>query len=369
VLLKPKDCLSREVDIGNDLGHYIRSCCRCAGRSLRRGAEKAITPAVGMLLIAERVALLSGRDDEFVAVMTAGFTGIRWGELVGLETRYVRSSGIRVEWQLYELDNGQLHRCPPKDESRRTIIVPPWLVGLLGDHIARTRPGPCTCHDFTYVFSGHRTINVAAQKPGPTVTDVARRAGVSITTVSAVLNDRAGVADETRDRVHAAVADLGYVRGTAAGVLAPHRRRGGFATWLFHPAANGHYPAKAPQARRPVPLLAEPWPGIPLRGGHAADRADACWLPISSGLSPHGLRHSYKTLMVELGAPAAFMDAQMGHLDTSVQGRYTHITPAMADELSQGLTERWHAALDARRALHPGSPVAVLDRLLVERGR
>jgi hypothetical protein len=50
-----------------------------AGRLLRRGAEKAITSALGMLLIAERVALLSGRDDEFVAVMTAGFTGIRWG--------------------------------------------------------------------------------------------------------------------------------------------------------------------------------------------------------------------------------------------------------------------------------------------------
>jgi integrase len=115
--------------------------------------------------------------------------------------------------------------------------------------------------------------------------------------------------------------------------------------------------------------LGEPWPGIPLRGGHAAGRADACWLPISPGLSPHGLRHSYKTLMVELGTPAALMDAQMGHLDTSVQARYTHVTPAMTDDLSHGLTERWQAALDARRALHPGSPVAVLDRLLVERGR
>jgi hypothetical protein len=177
----------------------------------------------------------------------------RRGELVGLETRYVRSSGIRVEWQLYELDNGQLHRSPPKDESRRTIVVPPWLVGLVGDHIARARPGPCPCHGLTYVFSGHRTTSVAAQKSGPKVAYVARRAGVSITTVSAVLNDRAGVADETRGRVHAAVADLGYVRGTAAGVLAPHWRRGGFATWLFHPAADGHYPAKAPQARRPVP--------------------------------------------------------------------------------------------------------------------
>jgi hypothetical protein len=73
--------------------------------------------------------------------------------------------------------------------------------------------------------------------------------------------------------------------------------------------------------------------------------------------------------MVELGIPAAVMDSQMGHLDTSVQGRYTHITPAMTDELSLGLSERWQAALDARRAFHPRSPVAVLDRLLVECGR
>ncbi len=33
----------------------------------------------------------------------------------------------------------------------------------------------------------------------------------------------------------------------------------------------------------------------------AAGRADACWLPVASGLTPHGLRHTHKTLMEELG--------------------------------------------------------------------
>jgi hypothetical protein len=33
-----------------------------------------------------------------------------------------------------------------------------------------------------------------------------------------------------------------------------------------------------------------------------------------------------------------------------------------------GLTDLWTGALDARRALSPGSPVTVLDRLLKERG-
>ena len=73
-----------------------------------------------MLLVAERAALLSGRDDEFVALVTMGFTGVRWGELVGLEPQFVRPEAIRVEWQLYELDNGRFERCPPQDESRRS---------------------------------------------------------------------------------------------------------------------------------------------------------------------------------------------------------------------------------------------------------
>jgi hypothetical protein len=49
-----------------------------------------VTSALGLLLIAERSALLSGRDDEFVAVVLDGYTGIRWGETVGLETEFVR---------------------------------------------------------------------------------------------------------------------------------------------------------------------------------------------------------------------------------------------------------------------------------------
>ncbi|WP_433078707.1 LacI family DNA-binding transcriptional regulator [Dactylosporangium sp. CA-052675] len=182
-------------------------------------------------------------------------------ELVGLEAAYVRKEAVRVECQLYELDNGVFERCPPKDESRRTVAVPGWLTGLLQDQIARTRPAPCACHGKRYVFSGHRAANHAAQRPGPKLIDVARAAGVSIGTASAVLNQRASVADVTRRRVEQAIADLGYVRGAAGGELAPHWRRNGFATWLFHPAVSGWYPAKAPLASRPVPLLAEPWPG------------------------------------------------------------------------------------------------------------
>ena len=55
--------------------------------------------------------------------------------------------------------------------------------------------------------------------------DVARRAGVSLGTVSNVLNRPERVAPLTRDRVLAAIADLGYVRNEAARQLRAGRSR------------------------------------------------------------------------------------------------------------------------------------------------
>jgi integrase len=339
-----------------------------AGRSRSRGPEKVVTDALGILLIAERAALLSGRDDEFVAVVLKGFTGMRWAEIVGLETEFVRRGSIRVEWQLYELDTGEFLRCPPKDDSHRTIDTPDWLDRLVAGHLASTKPQPCSCHGRTYAFRGHRPANGAARAVGPKLVDVARSAGVSTGTVSAVLNRPESVPDTTRVRVLKATAELGYVRGgQPLGELAPHWRRTGFATWLFHPAASGLYPRVAPHDARPVPVLGDPWPGVPARGRGAAQRADACWVPIASGLTPHGLRHSHKTQMQELGVPAVLQDGRMGHFDGSVQARYSHITPAMRHQFLAQLTRLWEAALDARLAMASHSPVVVLDRLLETR--
>ncbi|WP_257210353.1 LacI family DNA-binding transcriptional regulator [Actinomyces ruminis] len=52
--------------------------------------------------------------------------------------------------------------------------------------------------------------------PRPSVRDVAERAGVSVGTVSHVLNHPERVAQPTRDRVHAAIDELGFVRSEAA---------------------------------------------------------------------------------------------------------------------------------------------------------
>jgi integrase len=102
-----------------------------------------------------------------------------------------------------------------------------------------------------------------------------------------------------------------------------------------------------------------------VRGRNASRRAEACWLPIAPGLTPHGLRHTHKTLMEELRTPPKLMDERMGHEDGSVQARYSHITPDMRSRLMKGLSDQWERALDARRELSRRSPVAVLDEPLV----
>lgn len=58
-----------------------------------------------------------------------------------------------------------------------------------------------------------------------TLTDVARRAGVSGMTVSRVLRGAANVSEDTRQRVLAAAAELGYVPNRLAGALASSKTR------------------------------------------------------------------------------------------------------------------------------------------------
>jgi integrase len=138
--------------------------------------------------------------------------------------------------------------------------------------------------------------------------------------------------------VHAALAELGYVRGVPVGDRAAHLRRSGFGTWLFHPAVTGSYAERSGAAHKPCLILGEPWPGISVRGRGAAARTDVCWVPIEPHLSPHGLRHTFKTPLDELGIPSRYKDELMGHLDGSVRARYSHITQAKRERLIDGLT-------------------------------
>lgn len=116
-----------------------------------------------------------------------------------------------------------------------------------------------------------------------------------------------------------------------------------------------------------MPVIADPWPGVPARGRGAHARADTCWVPIAKGRTPHGLRHTHKTRMEGFRTPPKLMDERMGHIDGSVQAHYSHIRRDMREELMVNLTAEWEAALDVRAAMWPMSPVAVLHELLVER--
>jgi DNA-binding LacI/PurR family transcriptional regulator len=70
-----------------------------------------------------------------------------------------------------------------------------------------------------------------------TIADVARAAGVSVPTVSRILNGKEYVADETRQRVHEAIRTLGYTPHTQA-----RRLRGGatMTLALHHPIESPH---------------------------------------------------------------------------------------------------------------------------------
>lgn len=70
---------------------------------------------------------------------------------------------------------------------------------------------------------------------------------------------------------------------------------------------------------------------------------------------------------VMLPSAPKLMDERMGHMDGSVQARYTHITRQMREGLMAGLTAEWEGALDARLAMCPTSPVNALNDLLQER--
>lgn len=57
---------------------------------------------------------------------------------------------------------------------------------------------------------------MATKKRAVTIQDVAKRAGVSVSTVSRVLNSKVDVASDTQDRVSAVIEELGYTSNLAA---------------------------------------------------------------------------------------------------------------------------------------------------------
>jgi DNA-binding LacI/PurR family transcriptional regulator len=82
-----------------------------------------------------------------------------------------------------------------------------------------------------------RSSHSRHQNHSVTIADVAKAAGVSIPTVSRILNNKEYVAEETRQRVHEAIRRLGYTPHTQA-----RRLRGGETRTLalHHPIESPH---------------------------------------------------------------------------------------------------------------------------------
>jgi integrase len=337
---------------------------RAGRRAQNRGPEKVVTTPLGALLVAERAAILTGRDDEFIETVTTAYTGARWGEVVGLEHRYVRPSSLRIEWQLYELDGGVFERCPPKDDSMRDLDVPEFLSMLLAEQKRRCPPETCPCHGMRTMF---RSATVRQELRVPRAR-IAELAGVSPATVSRVRIRPEAVSQATTDRVLAAMVDLDVLEETGPQHVLPHWTRDDHRSQVTEPAASGWYPRHgAAEPARPVCIVAgDRWPGAVVRGRWSATQADACWAPVAAGLTNHGLRHCHSTWLEDLGTPSILIDERMGHLDGSVSARYKHITQGMRDRMLAGLSQLWTESLAARAAMSPRSPVAVLDRLLQE---
>jgi integrase len=283
--------------------------------------QRPWTSPLQALLIAERAALLSGRDEEFVQVITMHYTGMRWGELTGLEASHVSPGSIRIWWQLAEV-NGVFVKIPPKYGSRRTIDVAPFLSDLISAHLRNTEARECACE---------------------------RRGGEPLCE-----GTRHVFLGRPKDRPHG-----GHPQGRGV-----HQRRSGYTAWIFTPAATGWYPRRKPHPAHPVPVTATPWPGVPVRGRNAGGRAQACWLPVLPGATPHSCRHGRETCMDTHGVQKVLRDLVMGHRTAGMEGVYAHITPESRAALTAADQADWNSSLAARAAISPCSPVPVLDRLL-----
>ena len=96
----------------------------------------------------------------------------------------------------------------------------------------------------------------------------------------------------------------------------------------------------------------------------AEDPALYAWLPVKAGLTPHGLRHSHKTWMVEDGIPEILSELRLGHEIPGMRGLYSHVSLTMRENLRAALQARWETSLKQRALIAPTSLVPVLDKLL-----
>jgi integrase len=299
---------------------------RAPVNAAQQGTSNVITP-VQAICFAERCALLSGRDTDFVMNIFATWTGVRWGELMAVEGWHGKDSPIQLpdngiatyalDWQLREI-GGVVRKAPPKDGSYRTLDLPPFLAKLTKWAIDN-RAERCICPD----------VDGRPKCKGDDPTDP------------------------------------NYL---FLGPKGGHPRRSNYADDFITPAAEGLHP-KRNGARRPVYIRAEPWPGIPIRKGNrkvrAADIADGTWPNLLGKFKPHDDRHTHSTWLDVSGVPKVLQMDRRSHAMQGMDSVYVHPTDEMRQQLCDYLEGLWKKGIGERYKLAPRSPVPLLDEAIV----
>ena len=86
-------------------------------------------------------------------------------------------------------------------------------------------------------------------------------------------------------------------------------------------------------------------------------REDVAYGPLVPGLTPHDLRHSSKTWMIEDGHPEVVQAERLGHTVPGVRGIYSHVTDEMRQRVVDGMQARWERAYTER--LKMGAPTTL----------
>lgn len=307
----------------------VRARGRAPARSRQQSTSNVITPFQALCL-AERCALLSGRDIDFVMNVFAAWTGVRWGELMAVEgwesddsPLQIAKDGIStyaVDWQLREL-GGVVRKAPPKDGSFRVLDLPPFLAELMQWAMDNRRT---TCHCL-------------------------------------LVDGRAACKGD----------DLTEPNYLFLGPSGGHPRRSNYADRYITPAAEGLYPARK-GTRRPVYVTAEPWPGLPIRKGNrkvkAVDIAEATWPNLTGKFKPHDDRHTHATWLDAANLHKVIQMDRRGHAMPGMDAVYNHITLEMRQRLCDALEGLWLQAVTQRHERAPRSSVLILDQIISGQG-
>jgi LacI family transcriptional regulator len=151
----------------------------------------------------------------------------------------------------------------------------------------------------------------------PTMVDVAKHAGVSLKTVSRVVNNEPAVTQQLVDRVLAAIAELGFQRNDIARNLRSQRVNATVGL-LIEEIANPFYAAIASVAAEVA--AAHDSLLITTSSEEDPDKERALLLDLASrrvdGLLvvPAGEDHSFLRREIDMGMPVVFLDRPPGHL-------------------------------------------------------